>query len=343
MNLREMQYLVALADLGHFGRAAEHCHVNQSTLSIQLKKLEAYLGVVIFDRSLSKVAPTAMGKPIVEAARRITAEAEHIRALARSAGDPMNRTVRLGVFPTLAPYYLPSAMVHLQKVYSLLKLHLLEWQTAIILQKLLEGEIDCALLALPVEAVGLVQCPLFYEPFMVALPHSLANNAAQNKHTAFPPEGAISAELLMRQDSLPLLLLEDGHCLRGQALSVCQLKNPYTESVRATSLETLRQMVGQGMGYTLIPHLACQPLYASFASSSRIHAKGRKKSTESHSLIDYRPLSGHGAGRTIGFVYREHSPLQDTFSAMIKILLSHLPEGVEAIAEEKKVIAKTKR
>ncbi len=155
MTLQEFRYLVALADHGHFGRAAEACHITQPTLSTQIKKLEDFLGLILFDRSLKRVTPTPIGKEIVAAARAIVGEATRIRELARHAHNPMARTLHLGVIPTLGPYYLPHALTVVRKAYPDLRLLLREETTAQILGHLADGKLDTALLALPVEGENL--------------------------------------------------------------------------------------------------------------------------------------------------------------------------------------------
>jgi len=243
MTLQELKYLVALADHGHFGRAAESCFITQSTLSTQIKKLEDFLGVTLFDRSLKRVAPTPIGREILQAARNIVEESERIRELARHAQDPMARTVHLGVIPTLGPYYLPHALTLVHRKYPGLRLLLREEMTQHILERLNAGTLDAGLLALPVADDGLRVEPLFYEPFFAALPagHPLAKRDVLKVND-------IMAE--------KLLLLDEGHCLRDQALDVCGGGSRGREEVRATSLETLRQMVGLGLGLTLLPALA---------------------------------------------------------------------------------------
>ncbi len=243
MTLQELKYLVALADHGHFGRAAEACFITQSTLSTQIKKLENFLGVTLFDRSLKRVTPTPIGREILAAARNIVEEAERIRELARHAQDPMARTIHLGVIPTLGPYYLPHALTLAHKKHPGLRLLLREELTPQILAHLADGKLDAGLLALPVMDENLNAEPLFYEPFFAALPagHALA------------ARDALKVPDVMGEK---LLLLDEGHCLRDQALDVCGAGAGGREEVRATSLETLRQMVGMGLGVTLLPALS---------------------------------------------------------------------------------------
>ena len=301
MTLQELKYLVALADHGHFGRAAESCFITQSTLSTQIKKLEDFLGVTLFDRSLKRVAPTPIGREILQAARNIVEESERIRELARHAQDPMARTVHLGVIPTLGPYYLPHALTLVHRKYPGLRLLLREEMTQQILERLNAGTLDAGLLALPVADDGLRVEPLFYEPFFAALPagHPLAKR-----------------DILKVNDIMAekLLLLDEGHCLRDQALDVCGGGSRGREEVRATSLETLRQMVGLGLGLTLLPALA-------------VDAAPRA----SKKAVEIRPFRTPPPGRTIGLVWRRRAPFPETFERLALLLKSALPGGVEPV------------
>ena len=297
MNLQEMRYIVALADTGHFGQAAQACCISQPTLSSQIKKLEDYLGITLFDRSLKIVVPTAIGRHIIDSARLIVAEANHIRELAQASHDPMSRDVRLGVIPTLGPYYLPRILPWLHDTFCALRLMLREEMTPHLLANLASGRLDAGLLALPVKDTSLVCVPLFVEPFFAAVPadHPLAN------------KNSIGIKELARTN---LLLLEEGHCLRDQALDICQLERPENEEMRATSLETLRQMIALGYGVTLVPALA--------------------SNTPQDYLDRLRiiPLDARGAERTIGLVWRRRSHLGPTLTRLAEELKGRLPEGV---------------
>jgi LysR family hydrogen peroxide-inducible transcriptional activator len=245
MNLSDLRYLVAVADHRHFGRAAEACFVSQPTLSTQLKKLERELGVVLVERNPRQVMLTAAGSRVVEHARRALEEADAIRDVARQAVDPESGSLRLGLFPTLGPYLLPHVVPSLRARFPHLELLLVEEKTDVALQQLLDGKLDAALLALPVEGDHLHHEPLFDEDFVLAVPsdHALARTKRR-----------IDLSVLHGEQ---LLLLEEGHCLRAQALSVCQLNGAGERAgFRATSLETLRQMVAAGVGSTLLPELA---------------------------------------------------------------------------------------
>jgi LysR family hydrogen peroxide-inducible transcriptional activator len=301
MTLQELKYLVALADHGHFGRAAEACFITQSTLSTQIKKLEDFLGVTLFDRSLKRVTPTPIGREILAAARNVVEESERIRELARHAQDPMARTIHLGVIPTLGPYYLPHALTLVHKKHPGLRLLLREEMTPQILEHLVDGKLDAGLLALPVTDDNLRVEPLFYEPFFAALPagHALA------KKVVLKVSDIINEKLL---------LLDEGHCLRDQALDVCGTGSRGREEVRATSLETLRQMVGMGLGLTLLPALA-------------VDAGAR----QTRKAVEIRPFKSPPPGRTIGLVWRKRAPFPETFERLAETLKATLPAEVEPV------------
>lgn len=247
MNLRDLKYLVALADHRHFGKAAEASFVSQPTLSTQIKKLEEELGVQLFERAPRKVMLTPVGREVVARARGIVGEVETMRDLARRSQDPESGTLRLGAFPTLAPYLLPHAVPELQRRFPRLELLLVEEKSDVLMAQLREGRIDAALLALPLHDDQLHAEALFDEPFVLAT----------REDGAFADRRDIA---LRELDDKTLLLLEDGHCLRDQALDVCRLSGAHEKAgFRATSLETLRQMVAAGAGITLLPMLATRP------------------------------------------------------------------------------------
>jgi len=301
MTLQELKYLVALADHGHFGRAAEACFITQSTLSTQIRKLEDFLGVTLFDRSLTRIRPTPIGQEILAAARTIVEESERIRELARHMQDPMSRTLHLGIIPTLGPYYLPLALTLVRRKHPGLRLLLREEITPQILDHLLEGKLDAGLMALPIADDSLHVEPLFHEPFFAALPagHALA------KH------GILKVSEIVNEK---LLLLDEGHCLRDQALDVCGTGNIGREEVRATSLETLRQMVRMGLGLTLLPALAV-------GAGPRVSRKS----------VEIRPFRKPVPGRTIGLAWRKRAPFPETFERLAATLKASLPTEVEPV------------
>jgi LysR family hydrogen peroxide-inducible transcriptional activator len=249
LKLKDLRYLVALADTRHFGKAAAQCFVSQPTLSAQLKKLEDYLGVKLVERQPKRVALTESGVQIVAHARRILQDSQEIIALARHKHDPLSGKLRMALIPTIGPYLLPSVAPKIHRALPQLQLMLYEYQTKPLLEKLRQGEIDLGILALPVDTEGLESRLLFDEPFTVAVPtsHRLA------KSSSVKPRDL---------DDETVLLLEDGHCLRDQALEVCKRSSMREQGdFRATSLETLRQMVAAGNGITLLPEMAARSPY----------------------------------------------------------------------------------
>jgi len=251
MNLKDLKYLVALADTGHFGKAAERTFVSQPTLSAQLKKLEEFLGVKLVERQPKNVQLTDVGKQVVVRARRMLDEGEQIISLARNNTDPLAGKLKLGLIPTIGPYLLPRIMQKIRKALPDLGLMLYEHQTEPLLKRLKDGEIDVGILALPIAHEGMQTRALYEEAFTVALP---------NDHP-------LAARPTIRVQDLKgqtLLLLEDGHCLRDQALEVCsRIEVREAEDFRATSLETLRQMVVAGLGLTLLPETAVESPFGS--------------------------------------------------------------------------------
>jgi LysR family transcriptional regulator, hydrogen peroxide-inducible genes activator len=306
MTLQELRYLVALADKGHFIRAAESCHVSQSTVSNQLKKLEDYLGVTLFERNKHQLMPTPLGKEIIERARIALDVMGQIRELARQGHDPMNGPLSLGVIPTLGPYLVPYLLSTMRDVYPALQLLLREDLTANLLQRLRQGRLDVLLLALPVQGNDIETMPLFREAFVVAVP---AGHALERKTH-------ISESELADQT---VLLLEEGHCMREQALAACGFSSSSErEELKATSIETLRQMVAVGVGCTLLPALAALPGVGS------VH----------NAMVQVRPFHPPAPARTIGLAWRHHYPREVTVKRLAELILNNLPAGVEAIAPQ---------
>lgn len=289
MTLRDLQYLVALAETRHFGRAARHCHVSQPTLSAQLKKLEEYLGVALVERRPRKVALTAAGRAVVERARRMLQDAEDIRALAHASQDPLAGQLKVGLIPTLGPYLLPRVMPRLAQALPRLSLLLHEYQTEPLVQQVLDGELDLAILALPADTRGLQTRPLFAEIFLVAMP---------DRHRLCSRRRVRTADLAGEK----LLLLEEGHCLREQALEVCARAGTEEQDFRATSLETLRQMVASGLGITLLPRLATEGPFAS--------ARG----------LAVRPFAPPAPSRVVGAAWRRSSSRGAAIAAVCRVI-----------------------
>lgn len=281
MNLRDLRYLVALADHRHFGRAAVASFVSQPTLSTQIKKLEEELGVPLFERAPRKVMLTPVGRDIAQRARLILNEVEQLKESARRQLDPEAGTVRLGLFPTLGPYLLPHVVPAIRLRFPQLELLLAEEKTESILRMLREGTLDAGLLALPLHDEQLHVEPLFDEPFVLAVP---------SQH-AFAQRREVAMSDLAEQS---LLLLDDGHCLRDQALDVCHLAGAGERSgFRATSLETLRQMVAANVGITLLPTLAVKPPVAPIEHIRILPFKG-KPPTRHIAMVWRRSCAMHG-------------------------------------------------
>lgn len=297
MNLRDLRYVVALADHRHFGRAADAAFVSQPTLSTQIKKFEEELGVIIFERNPRNIMLTDVGEAIVARARLLLREAEEIKAIAKRAKDPESGAIRLGLFPTLGPYLLPHVMPQLVARFPKLEIMLYEDKTDVILAKLKNGELDAGILALPLPDDVFHAEFLFEEDFVLALPrgHALAN--VGSKKTKQKP--TLKLEDL---NDAALLLLEDGHCLRDQALDVCQMSGAREhQGYRATSLETLRHMVASNAGITLMPALAVHPpalqspalvlrAFAAPAPHRRIALVWRKASSQKNLLRQIAPI-----------------------------------------------------
>ncbi len=299
MNIRDLSYLVALADLRHFGHAAEACFVSQPTLSTQIKKLEEELGAQLIERAPRQVMLTEVGKEVVERARLVLRDVQQIREVARRAADPKSGVLRLGIFPTLGPYLLPHVIPQIHQRYPGLELLLVEEKSEVLLSQLRDGRLDAAILAQPVDGDQLRCQELFEEPFVLALPegHPLDKT------------GALTIDSLRDHT---VLLLEDGHCLRDQALEVCKLAAANEKpGFRATSLETLRQMVAAGVGLTLLPVLAVKPPVAI---------------TES---IHLRPFDSPAPSRKLAMFWRNSSALESFLLEFSEVFL-RLPEKLLA-------------
>lgn len=253
MNLRDLRYLAALARYKHFGKAADACFVTQPTLSAQIKKLEQYLGVSLVERNRRNVRLTEVGELIATRAAAIDAEAQNLIELARQFQDPLQGRLRLGLIPTSGPYLLPLIMQPLEAALPRVNWIIEESQTAVLLGRLQKGELDACILATAAPD-GCDSVELFEEPFLLAMPKGHALEKRSN----------IKVESL---ESESLLLLEEGHCLRDQALELCDSASVREHGeFRATSLETLRHMTAVGAGVTLLPALATQGPWAAISS-----------------------------------------------------------------------------
>ncbi|HSI58028.1 MAG TPA: LysR substrate-binding domain-containing protein [Ideonella sp.] len=300
MTLQELRYLVALADKGHFVRAADACHVGQPTLSTQLKKLEDYLGVTLFERNKHQLRPTPIGEQIIERARCALDVIEEIRDLAKRDHDPMNGPLRLGVIPTLGPYLIPHLLPAIRASLPQLHLFLREDLTVNLLERLRQGGLDALLLALPVRGEDVDAMALFDEPFVVALPRD--HRLASRRHLS---ETDLAGE--------NVLLLEEGHCMREQALAICSaVSSDQREELKATSIETLRQMVAAGVGCTLLPQLAAAPGVGSIANH----------------MVEILPFAAPVPTRKIGLVWRHRYPREATVRGLGELILANLPSAV---------------
>lgn len=304
LTLKQLRYLVAVADHLHFGQAAEACGVTQPSLSEQIAQLEQILGQTLIERTRRRVLVTPAGLEAVARARRILRETHDLIESARRGAAPLEGELRLGVIPTLGPYLLPRVLPALRRAFPALRLYLREDQTDRLLDRLRTGDLDALLLALPTDAPSLTEIPIFDEPFLVALPadHPLASRAELSESD-------------LRDERL--LLLEDGHCLRDQALTVCQMVGVRElESFAATSLDTLREMVASGIGVTLLPALACTA--ASTAEQ-----------------VALRPFKAPAPSRRMGLVWRRGAPRGEEYRLLAAFIRDRLPPGAVPVGASK--------
>lgn len=304
VTLTELRYIVATADHRHFGRAARACSVTQPTLSAQIQKLERTLGVRLFERTSKAVHVTPLGAEIVEEARRVLDATAKIRDLAQRGDDPLSGPLRLGVIPTLGPYLLPWLVRPLRKSYPRLKLILRELKTADMIEELSQHKLDCGVMALPIAGAALMHELLFDEPFWLIAPadHPLA--AKMRIH-----EADLEGERV--------LLLDEGHCLRDQALAICRddaTGEHVPDDFRATSLETLRHMVAAGMGCTLMPALALDER----------RTNDRK--------IAHVPFATPGPARRMALFWRRTHPRDEDFRMLAQLIRAEVPDSVRALS-----------
>ena len=287
-TLKQLQYLVALQDHQHFGKAAEACFVTQSTLSAGLRELESLLGIVIVERTRRVVRFTALGDRIVAKARRVVREAEELGDLVKASGKPLSGEMRMGVIPTIAPFLLPRLLPTLRKDWPELKLFLREETSAAACNSLARGHVDCVLLALPY-ACGDIESEVLFEDRL---------------YLAFP-ESETHAESISPDDieQSQLLLLEDGHCLKDHVLSACNRPDLRADAqMLGTSLHTLVQMVDNGLGVTMLPKMA---LDAGILNGT-------------HTIA--RPLDAPNPTRGIALVWRKASPRGKEFQLFAEVL-----------------------
>ncbi|MDJ0831963.1 MAG: LysR substrate-binding domain-containing protein [Gammaproteobacteria bacterium] len=304
MNLRDLQYLIAVAETHHFGKAAERCFVSQPTLSGQIKKLEQELGITIFERTNRSVEITPAGAQILDHARLIMEQADAIRQLAQSYQDPVAGPLRVGAIPTISPYLMPLILQPLQHEHPQMRLVISEEQTDTLLQRLHHHEIDAAILATEHTDNDFDVIPLYREPFWLAHPQ---------KHPFYTKEEITQQDL----DDSELLLLAEGHCLAQQAMELCHLQNrPQQQdmaNLRASSLETLMQLVAAGYGTTLVPALAL--------TGSWVSGRG----------VITRELDLPNSWRQISLYYRRSFPRQQALQALAEIIKLNLPNTVEVL------------
>lgn len=289
-TLKQLQYLVALADHGHFGRAADACFVTQSTLSAGLRELETLIGITLVERTRRVVRFTPLGLKIAEKARRVLREAEELSELARAAGKPLSGDLRMSVIPTIAPFLLPRILPHLREAWPELKLYLREETTGAACDSLHRGHVDCVLIALPYHCGDVETIDLFEDRLFVAFPEKDS-----------PPPAAVFPAAAIDPDRL--LLLEDGHCLKDHALSACNRPELRAESTMiGTSLHTLVQMVDNDLGITLLPEMAID---AGILANTH---------------VDVRPLGAEHPARRIALAWRKGSPRDKEFHLLADAL-----------------------
>lgn len=307
MNLRDLKYIIAVADTNHFGRAAQRCFVSQPTLSGQIKKLERELGVAIFERTNRAVKVTPIGEEILIHARQMIEQAEAMVQLAQACRDPMAGPLRVGAIPTLSPYLMPLILIPVKQSHPQMKLVLSEETTDTLISRLHNHEIDVALLATAAEEDEFEAIALFDEPFWIAHP---------SNHPFYLQDSITRADL----DGTELLLLSEGHCLAQQVMDLCHLKERKTSGdmadLRASSLETLLQLVGAGFGSTLVPALAMR---GSWTSGSGVVA---------------RELEFKDAHRRISMVFRKSFPRKQALRAFADIIWQNLPNTVQSLHQD---------
>ena len=304
MNLRDLKYIVSVAESHHFGKAAERCFVSQPTLSGQIKKLEEELDVSIFERTNRSVEVTPVGEIILDHARQILEQVDVIQQVAQTYQDPLAGPLRIGAIPTLSPYLMPSILMPLKNKHPQMKLVLSEELTDTLMERLKNHEIDAALIATEVDEQDFGIMPLFKEPFWLAYPceHPIACKTEISRNDL---------------DNVDLLLLAEGHCLAKQAMDIChQSRKDLGDmaDLRASSLETLLQMVSAGFGSTLVPALAMRGTWAGDEGISTCKLK----------LND--------AYRCISLVYRKSYPRQKALDAFAQVIVENLPDSVERLA-----------
>jgi len=292
ITLRQLRYLAALARHRHFGRAAEDCSVTQPALSMQVRELEREIGAELVERRPGEIVLTDIGIDVAQRAERILAATRDLVDFARHR-DLLSGRLRLGIIPTLAPYVLPRVLPRLQMLHPQLRLEVRETQTKLLLEELTAGTLDCVMLALPVDGADVETLPLFGDPFLLAVP-------------AGDPRPARRQVTVADVDQSRLILLEEGHCLRDQALAFCATsRHDQPAGLGATSLATVMQMVANGYGVTLVPEVA-------------VDAELHDPRVKLLRFAEPQPA------RSIGLVWRRTSPRRKDFEALGKIVVETL-------------------
>jgi LysR family transcriptional regulator, hydrogen peroxide-inducible genes activator len=289
ITLRQLRYLVALAEHRHFGRAADACAITQPALSMQIRDLEKHLGIALVERRPNDVMLTELGVEVARHAELVLLAAHDLEDLAKRRGRVLAGYLRLGIIPTLAPYVLPKLLPDLQRLFRELHIELRETQTRVLLDELNRGILDVALLALPVTESGLETIPLFDDAFLLAVPASDPR----------PERVRVTTEDI---DPVQLILLEEGHCLRDQALALCAHAHGNPEiCLGATSLATVMQMVANGYGITLVPKVA-------------VDVEVRDERVKLLRFMAPEP------GRKVGLAWRRTSPRKVDFLALGQLI-----------------------
>lgn len=300
MNIRDLEYLVALAEYRHFRRAADSCHISQPTLSGQLRKLEDELGVMLLERTSRKVLFTQAGLLLVEQARTVLREVNILKEMASQQGEVMAGPLHIGLIPTVGPYLLPHIIPQLHQQFPKLEMYLHEAQTQNIVAQLSGGQLDCAILAQVKETQSFIEIPLFDESMQLAV---------YSNHPWAQREQVAMSELAGEK----LLMLEDGHCLRDQALGFCFEAGADEDAhFRATSLETLRNMVAAGSGITLLPFLAVPP-------------------QRERDGVCYLTCEQPEPKRTIALIYRPGSPLRHRYEQLAEVIRHHMQTYLQTV------------
>lgn len=295
MNIRDLEYLIALADFKHFRKAADACNVSQPTLSGQLRKLEDELGTVLLERTSRKVLFTQAGLMLVEQAKVVLREVKILKEMASNQGKEMSGPMHIGIIPTLGSYISPLILPHLKQLFPTLEVYIYELQTSTLVEQLEAGQLDCGILAFTKESEPFIEIPIFKEKMRLAV---------SNEHP-WAKETSLSLDQLRDQE---MLMLDDGHCLKTQTMDCClslgAKENPH---FKANSIETLRNMVAANVGIAFIPELAAQVPYQDKVSYLN--------------FVDPQPY------RTIGLIYRPGSPLRLRYERLAKEIKT-LMEGI---------------